>query len=263
MGALHARVARGFGLTVSTVDPFAPADHATVEAAGHADVAAVAVPIPDLATAAMAVIEAGCPRILVEKPMAASWEEGRALAAAAEAAGAQLFVGFTERFNPLMGAVANELLDRVGTPARIEFERRGPAPREHGHGPGLDLAVHDIDLLRFLGFEPVLTGSRSEPLRFEASFECGDATAHVLCAYEDRPRLRRLRVDGDRGSLECDLVAQVARLTGADGVGVVTAGGPEPLAGQWAALLAGTGPDAADGLAALELVLNSAVAEKR
>jgi predicted dehydrogenase len=84
--------------------------------------------------------------ILVEKPIASSVEEGRAIISAAERAGLTLMVGHVERFNPaveaIKGAIQNEDI------LSIAITRVGPfPPRMSNVGVVIDLAVHDIDLI--------------------------------------------------------------------------------------------------------------------
>jgi UDP-N-acetylglucosamine 3-dehydrogenase len=86
--------------------------------------------------------------ILVEKPIASSVEEGRAIIAAAERAGVTLMVGHVERFNPAVEAIKNAIRDE--DILSIAITRVGPfPPRMSNVGVVIDLAVHDIDLIRW------------------------------------------------------------------------------------------------------------------
>ncbi|WP_029005646.1 Gfo/Idh/MocA family protein [Azorhizobium doebereinerae] len=96
---------------------------------------------------ALDVIAAGC-SVLVEKPVASTVEQGREIVAAAKAKGVTLMIGHVERFNPAVQAVkkaieGEELLS-------IAITRVGPfPPRMSNVGVVIDLAVHDIDLIRW------------------------------------------------------------------------------------------------------------------
>lgn len=86
--------------------------------------------------------------VLVEKPIASTAEEGRAIVAAARRAGVTLMVGHVERFNPavvaIKQAIAGEDILSIG------ITRVGPfPPRMSNVGVVIDLAVHDIDLIRW------------------------------------------------------------------------------------------------------------------
>src|SRR3954454_9985538 len=86
--------------------------------------------------------------VLVEKPIASSVEEGRAIIAAARRAGVALMIGHVERFNPAVEAIKDAL--RGEDILSIAITRVGPfPPRMSNVGVVIDLAVHDIDLIRW------------------------------------------------------------------------------------------------------------------
>jgi UDP-N-acetylglucosamine 3-dehydrogenase len=86
--------------------------------------------------------------VLVEKPIASNPREGRSIVAAARRAGVTLMVGHVERFNPAVETIkeainGEEILS-------IAITRVGPfPPRMSNVGVVIDLAVHDIDLIRW------------------------------------------------------------------------------------------------------------------
>ena len=86
--------------------------------------------------------------VLVEKPIASSVEEGRDIVGAAQRAGVTLMVGHVERFNPAVAAVKQALAGE--DILSIAITRVGPfPPRMSNVGVVIDLAVHDIDLIRW------------------------------------------------------------------------------------------------------------------
>jgi UDP-N-acetylglucosamine 3-dehydrogenase len=86
--------------------------------------------------------------VLVEKPIASSVEEGRAIVDAAQRAGVTLMVGHVERFNPAVAAIKQALTGE--DILSIAITRVGPfPPRMSNVGVVIDLAVHDIDLIRW------------------------------------------------------------------------------------------------------------------
>jgi UDP-N-acetylglucosamine 3-dehydrogenase len=96
---------------------------------------------------ALACIERGV-HVLVEKPIAPSVEEGRAIIAAARRTGVALMVGHVERFNPTVEAIKDAIRDE--DILSIAITRVGPfPPRMSNVGVVIDLAVHDIDLIRW------------------------------------------------------------------------------------------------------------------
>src|SRR5277367_2721128 len=86
--------------------------------------------------------------ILVEKPIASSVEEGREIVDAASRAGVALMVGHVERFNPAVAAIKQAISGE--DILSIAITRVGPfPPRMSNVGVVIDLAVHDIDLIRW------------------------------------------------------------------------------------------------------------------
>lgn len=86
--------------------------------------------------------------VLVEKPIASNVDEGRDLIAAAKAKGVTLMVGHVERFNPAVKAIKDAIENE--DILSIAITRVGPfPPRMSNVGVVIDLAVHDIDLIRW------------------------------------------------------------------------------------------------------------------
>src|ERR1700716_3590818 len=86
--------------------------------------------------------------VLVEKPIASTVEEGQEIVAAAGRAGVTLMVGHVERFNPAVAAVKQAISGE--DILSIAITRVGPfPPRMSNVGVVIDLAVHDIDLIRW------------------------------------------------------------------------------------------------------------------
>jgi predicted dehydrogenase len=86
--------------------------------------------------------------VLVEKPIASTPDEGRDIITAARRAGLTLMVGHVERFNPAVRAIKDAI--RTEDILSIAITRVGPFPPRMSHvGVVIDLAVHDIDLIRF------------------------------------------------------------------------------------------------------------------
>src|SRR5712671_4111950 len=162
MGSNHARVLAGLpNITlVGVVDPL-PAHRtratdltscrtfARLEELIAEDVDAVTVAAPTHLhhEIALACIARGI-HILVEKPIASSVEEGRDIVAAARRAGVTLMVGHVERFNPAVAAIKQAISGE--DILSIAITRVGPfPPRMSNVGVVIDLAVHDIDLIRW------------------------------------------------------------------------------------------------------------------
>ena len=162
MGSNHARVLSEMAgvQLVGVVDPerkqrefvarnLGCAEFTDLEALLESGVDAVTIAAPthlhhDLA---LTCIAAGV-HVMVEKPIAPTVEEGRAIVAAARRAGVTLMVGHVERFNPAVESIKRAIKNQ--DILSIAITRVGPfPPRMSNVGVVIDLAVHDIDLIRW------------------------------------------------------------------------------------------------------------------
>ena len=162
MGSNHARVLAGLpGISLTgIVDPLAAHRTRAEELVGcntferldqlldaGVDAVTVAAPTHLHHDISLELIGRGI-HVLVEKPIASSVEEGRAIVDAAEKAGVTLMIGHVERFNPAVAAVKQAI--KGEDILSIAITRVGPfPPRMSNVGVVIDLAVHDIDLIRW------------------------------------------------------------------------------------------------------------------
>src|SRR5512136_2349174 len=162
MGSNHARVFAGLPGTelVGVADPDRKQGDFVARTLGCAAVAdidelldlgvdaiTIAAPTHLHRDIALAAIARGV-HVMVEKPIASTVEEGRELINAARRAGVTLMVGHVERFNPAVEAVKEAI--RNEDILSIAITRVGPfPPRMSNVGVVIDLAVHDIDLIRW------------------------------------------------------------------------------------------------------------------
>jgi UDP-N-acetylglucosamine 3-dehydrogenase len=130
----------------------------------HPDAVSVAVPTALHEKVATEVMEAGA-HVLVEKPIAATVEEGKRLIEKARSLERKLMVGHIVRFNPAMQLLKKKLDDgELGRIYQIVCRRAGPFPaRVRDVGVVVDLAPHDVDIMRFLsGLEPIRVFAETE-----------------------------------------------------------------------------------------------------
>ena len=109
-------------------------------------------------------LEAGA-HVLVEKPIAATLEEGQRLINLARTMNRQLMVGHIVRFNPATQMLKQKLeAGELGRIFQIFCRRSGPFPaRIRDVGVVVDLAPHDIDVMRFLtGLDPLRVFAETE-----------------------------------------------------------------------------------------------------
>lgn len=115
------------------------------------DLVSIVVPTRHHFVVAHDVLSAGVP-VLLEKPIAATVEEGCMLIGAARQMGVMLTVGHIERFNPAITKLKEQLrLGMLGRIYQIHVTRLSPFPeRIQDVGVVIDLATHDLDIIHYL-----------------------------------------------------------------------------------------------------------------
>jgi UDP-N-acetylglucosamine 3-dehydrogenase len=90
--------------------------------------------------------------ILVEKPLASSLREAEEMLFITKKENVKLMVGQIERFNPAVEALKNLMsIENLSLPIMCHARRMGPySPRIRDQGAILGLAIHDIDVFRYL-----------------------------------------------------------------------------------------------------------------
>lgn len=237
MGSLHLRVLRTLEDVelVAAVDPDAQRLAAALRphhgvtayptlaaalAAERLDFACIAVPVgalPELTLEALA----GGLHVLVEKPTAPTEEHANAMIAEADARGLVLGAGHVERFNPAVVAMKARIdAGVIGGVLQLHSRRLSPYPNRAGsQGVALDLATHDIDVMRYV------TGHEVARVFAESStpLSTSDAVEDILCAtlrldddsmglletnWMTPAKVRQISVLGERGMLVVDYLTQ-------------------------------------------------------
>lgn len=136
------------------------------------DAVIVAVPTPLHHEVGMAALTAGA-HVLIEKPLASTVDEAKALLSVSQEKQLVLQVGHIERFNPAV----LEAVKHIRDPRYITVERLGPYdPRMSHIGVVMDLMIHDLDILL------TLVGSEVESLEALG--------ANLLSGHEDIANVR-------------------------------------------------------------------------
>lgn len=255
MGRNHKRVLESMGHEVATVDsnghadftmqhkpnfrlfPNAPRPNATV----------IAVPVESLAPLADYALRFG--PVLVEKPGALTSDALHHLHGQAERHGTYLKVGYTEDFNPVVEALA-EQLGRVGTVRHIGIRRLGFA-FDRGCDPALDLATHDLSVLLSLGLDLEVGHVARSEHHLSALLYAGTATVSLEASHLHPVKIREIEVVGDAGVLQADYQAQTLGFIGHERMRTaLPVDQREPLAREWEAFFDGKG---STGVQALQL----------
>lgn len=120
------------------------------------DAVSIAVPTRMHEEVAVAALEMGV-NTLVEKPIAGTIESGRRIIATAKRCERLLMVGHIVRFNPAVQQLKQRLeAGQLGRIFQMVARRTGPFPtRVQDVGVAVDLAPHDLDLMRYVtGLNP-------------------------------------------------------------------------------------------------------------
>jgi UDP-N-acetylglucosamine 3-dehydrogenase len=236
MGKNHLRVLRetpGFELAaVVDAHAAAPADLGAVPflksisdlSKVDFDAAVIATPTATHHEAALQLIAMG-KHLLVEKPIASTYAQGREILAAAHDKGVRLAVGHVERFNPAVRKLREIIKEGfLGTPIHFSFTRVGGYPETliTGNNVILDLAVHDIDVLRSVVGPLKLEHSMCHVTWRDGVFDTAEiflaagtgASATVHVNWITPTKIRSIRVTGTRGVCFVDYILQTCELFG-------------------------------------------------
>ncbi len=188
------------------------------------DAAIVATPTATHHAIALELIAMG-KHLLVEKPIASTVAQSQEVIASAEAAKVKLVVGHVERFNPAVRKLREIIkAGALGTAIHFSFTRVGGYPETlmQGNNVILDLAVHDIDVLRSLVGPVRLEHSMCHVTWRDGVFD----TAEIFLAAANGPsasvhvnwitptKIRSIRVTGTRGVCFVDYILQTCELFG-------------------------------------------------
>jgi predicted dehydrogenase len=195
---------------------------------GNVDAVSIVVPTIYHSDVARPFLERGV-HMLMEKPIAPTYEESSELVRLAERAGVIFQVGHLERFNAGIMALA----ERAQNPRFIEVHRLGPfVERATDVDVVTDLMIHDIDIVLSLVKSnirhiaatgiPVLT-EHVDIANARIEFENG-AVANVTASRVSNKKLRRIRIFGKEHYYGLDYIDQKLEVVYAE---------PDPSGGKW------------------------------
>ncbi len=178
--------------------------------------------------------------VLCEKPIADTVANGKAIVAAAEAAGCRLMVGYTERYRPAFLFIEDmvkkgELGTLVGGRAMVGTYNTIVCSQASANDPMFGSIIvnytHELDLLGSIFGSAKDVDARSNQLGSKTGIATRPSLAAMLIEYEtgalvsvhmdyiQHPQRRLLEIYGDRRTLEYDLQTNTVRIfdTDADG----------------------------------------------
>jgi UDP-N-acetylglucosamine 3-dehydrogenase len=183
--------------------------------------ASIVTPTQDHVATAAALIAAG-KHVLVEKPIAATLDQADRLIALAEEHDVVLAVGHVERFNPAVRTLKRLIEEgEMGEIVSVVARRVGVMPPQvKDANVILDLAIHDVDVFRFLLDAELPTEAFCNAGRTNGGdlFDFADMFlrfGRVACLLQVNwvtpVKIRELAVTGTRGYAEVEYVRQELR----------------------------------------------------
>jgi predicted dehydrogenase len=186
--------------------------------------------------------------LLVEKPIASSYEQALQMVNMAEEQNVILQIGHVERFNPVMKFLSDNLTGvrfiEASRLAAYPPPRDGAPPRGTEVSVVLDLMIHDLDIILQLANSPVksinATGvailSPTEDIaNARINFENG-CVANVTASRISSKQLRKIRVFQNETYLSLDYMNQTGQLIRKTKTGIENTEVPidksEPLAAE-------------------------------
>lgn len=191
------------------------------EMVGAAELDAVSIALPNKlhADAAIECLRNGID-VLVEKPMALSLDDARKMIDVANQYERILMVGHVERFNPAVQFIRKYVADgKLGELYYLSARRLGFYPtRLDGSeevGVTLDLAIHDVDVMRFIVDSPgkVIHSDKMTKLSARDDYVCltlqfGTIIGVIEASWLSPYKIRQLLINGAEGIAMVDYLAQ-------------------------------------------------------
>jgi len=154
--------------------------------------------------------------MFIEKPVASKIEDAYDILDLVQKKGLKCAIGHVERFNPAILNLKEELKNR--TIYTIEITRVGPfPPRISDVGVLTDLAVHDIDLIRYITGKDILDKSIFKSQKIHNHYEDNavlsflledEIIASITTNWLTPFKRRKVEVACEKVYFEADLIAQ-------------------------------------------------------
>ena len=203
---------------MSRFDVAGYADYCQMVEQTHPDLVAVVVPTQLHSEVAAYMLDQGI-NVLIEKPITSTIEESLTLLQLARRRDAKVAVGHIERFNPAVVELKRQLLHgTLGQIFHMHARRIGPfPPRIRDVGVTLDLASHDIDIMRYLADAEVEYVYAQTQRRVHSTCEdlllgflrfTSDAIGVLDVNWLTPTKVRELTVTGEKGMFLINYLTQ-------------------------------------------------------
>jgi len=157
--------------------------------------------------------------VLVEKPIATTLEEAREIIEEAKKNNVKLMVGHIERFNPVVTELKKRIEDNeLGKILKVHCERLSLFPqRIIDVGVIIDLAIHEIDILKYLVDSKIKRVYAETAQRFHSSNEDlligtirfeNNILGVISANWLTPKKVRKIRVTGEKGMFVANYLTQ-------------------------------------------------------
>lgn len=195
------------------------------EFAERVEAASVSTPTTTHREIASTLLGAGV-HCLVEKPIADSVDDARAMVDLAQEKDVLLQVGHIERFNPVL----SQLEERLSEPKFIEVHRLSPFPnRSIDVGVVLDVMIHDLEIVLHLVKSPIahvdavgvpVLTRREDIANARIRFENG-CVANITASRISPEKMRKIRVFQHDCYLSLDYQEQAGKIYRKNGLEII------------------------------------------
>jgi predicted dehydrogenase len=210
-GATVERITRGRNLT-------GYADYEQMFDDAKPDAVSIVVPTNQHEEVAINAMERGI-AVLIEKPLGPDGDGAKRIIECAARTRSVATVGHIERFNPAVLELERRLVENpLGRIFQIKSRRTGPmAARIRDVGVTIDLATHDIDIIRQVVGEPIVRVFAETAQRVHSSREdlftglfrfANDVVGLLDINWLTPTKIRELSVAGERGMFVIDYLEQ-------------------------------------------------------
>jgi len=164
----------------------------------------------------------GIKGLLIEKPLASTLEDGKAVSKIVKERGIITLVSHSEIYNPIVGKALSLIeSDAIGTPRTVIHDRRGFVSPDRIPSLGdvfEDIGVHDFDIMARMSNGPARLYAQSNTAggihnsgTVMVKFETGtEHFFHLSRQYAGRRRY--MDVSGTKGALVLDLFGQIIKV---------------------------------------------------
>ncbi len=157
--------------------------------------------------------------VLVEKPIAATIEEAKEIIDEAKKSNVKLMVGHIERFNPVVAELKKRIENNeLGKVLQVHCERLSLFPqRIIDVGVIVDLAIHEIDILRYLIGSKIKRVYAETAQRFHSSNEDlmigtirfeNNVLGVINANWLTPKKVRQIKVTGEKGMFSANYITQ-------------------------------------------------------